>query len=149
MTYQDLLAQLSDETRYTRRELRYILRALARLIKDHICSGSRVIYTGLGVFRNIEAGPWSGRNPVTGDRILVPAKRRVTFKGSRDFKARLEKTVNKFKDPDIVSKYLPKGRSNGKVRSTDRPKETGTTGEGKAGWKKDLFRRSKSQRADG
>ena len=79
------LAQLVHETHggISYNEALEMVDTVLDLIKDRLARHEKVKLTGFGTFCVIERKARYGRNPQTGDRILLPASRYVTFKPSR------------------------------------------------------------------
>jgi integration host factor subunit beta len=132
MEFQELVTVIADQTSYTRREIRQILRLLAQIVGDAVEEGRDVHMCDLGTFRNLEAGARVGRHPRTGARIDIPARRRLKFepeimlrnriRASKIFKeVPLEKRYGVPKERSLTERYgLPKkGKRHGKIRSRD------------------------------
>lgn len=58
-------------------------KAIVDVIAGKLRSGTGVKVTGLGVFRVRDARARAGVNPQTGERIKIPARRRVAFRASK------------------------------------------------------------------
>lgn len=118
MEYQELVITLAARTSYTRREIRNIVRALSRVIKETLEDGRDVQIWGLGRFRNVGARPRVGRHPITGDVIHIPATRKVKFEPNTTFKNNIKDSAVLFKKESLETKYgLPKReKRHGKVR---------------------------------
>ncbi|NVN93375.1 MAG: integration host factor subunit beta [Desulfuromonadales bacterium] len=56
---------------------------------DTLISGDRIEIRGFGSFENRDYGGRTGRNPKTGDDVIVAAKKRPFFKAGRDLKERI------------------------------------------------------------
>jgi nucleoid DNA-binding protein len=48
-------------------------------------NGEKVVVTGFGSFNMIITQTKSGRNPKTGERLLIEPKKKIKFKQSKDF----------------------------------------------------------------
>ena len=60
--------------------------AVLTTIADQITNGDNVTVTGFGTFERVERAPRTGRNPRTGERIQIAAKRAVRFSPGEAFK---------------------------------------------------------------
>ena len=60
--------------------------AVLTVIADQITNGDNVTVTGFGTFERVERAPRTGRNPRTGERIQIAAKRAVRFSPGEAFK---------------------------------------------------------------
>jgi len=58
-------------------------------IKDVLAGGDTVAISGFGKLVPVERAPRDGRNPKTGEKILIPATKSVKFTVSGTFKASL------------------------------------------------------------
>jgi integration host factor subunit alpha len=79
------LAQVVYETHggISHREACEIVESLLELIKESLAKGENVKLTGFGTFNVIRRKSRNGRNPQTGERLLLPANQYVTFRPSR------------------------------------------------------------------
>jgi integration host factor subunit beta len=58
-------------------------------IVDSLKEGEKIELRGFGSFRIRHRGPRGGRNPKTGDKVQVPAKRIPYFKPGKDLREML------------------------------------------------------------
>jgi nucleoid DNA-binding protein len=124
MEYQDLVTVIARQTNYTRREIRQIVRLLVKIIGDTLEDGRDVQIWGLGRFSNLEARARTGRHPVTGKQIPIPARRRLKFEPIITLRDRIRESGNRFKKESLETRYgLPKKeKRHGKIRGQDRSK---------------------------
>ena len=107
MEYIELIQDVASKTRYTRRELRKLLRVIAESIKAQIGAGCDVTWRGLGVFRNLAVGQKACRHPISQKHIIIPPTRRVKLVPCTDLKKRVKASYRLFQEgPDPVTKYL-------------------------------------------
>ena len=59
-----------------------VVEDLLEIIKSTLASGEDVMVSGFGKFCVNEKKPRKGRNPATGDSMMLPPRRVVTFKCS-------------------------------------------------------------------
>lgn len=131
MEHHTLVNELARRTRYTRREVNNMLKALAEVVRESLGSGLDVAIDGIGRFKNVPASARTGRHALTGTRIHIPPGRRVKYSPSRRLKLAVLNSLGRFKDQPPQELYgLRQGEADGKVRSSDRPEEGG---EGEAG----------------
>lgn len=126
MTYSELVTKVSEETNYTKREVRKLLRIVAATIHNALTGGQNVKWNTVGTFFNVPAAPHSVRNYKTGERYWTKARRRIRFKPCTTLKFGVRNSVILFQEPDVINQYLPKENADGKICSSDRPKESGT-----------------------
>jgi integration host factor subunit alpha len=60
----------------------HVVKQLLEIIKRTLASGDDVLISGFGKFRVLEKSERRGRNPATGNELMLPARRMVTFKCS-------------------------------------------------------------------
>jgi len=134
MEYQELIEAVAGQTKYTKREIRKIMRLVARTIREAMGRGRDVQYHGLGRFVNVLEKARKGRNRYTGEAIIIPPRRRVRFRPNEVLRIMVAQSQEVFKEPDLRERFgLKKGANDGKVRSGDRPKEGANGKEGRGG----------------
>jgi nucleoid DNA-binding protein len=135
MEYQELVTVLAERTHYTRREIRQILRLLVKTIRETLEDGRDVHIYGLGRFQNLEARARSGRHPITGERIPIPARRRIKFEPIDEFRDAVRASAELFKKESLEARFgLPRKEDrHGKVWRGDR---SGKSAKGKEGRKR-------------
>lgn len=63
---------------------------LFQLIMESVSEGDPVVITGFGKFESVRRSERVGRNPRTGDRVVIPAKSAPVFQPGKDFKRLVE-----------------------------------------------------------
>jgi len=122
MTFDELVVTMAAESRYTRREIRKLMRLLAFVIKESVKEGRDVHLYGVGTFVSKLDGVRYGRNSSTGEKLTIPPKRRLRFVPAVELKKAALKAPT-FAD-DLAERFgLKKEKEDGKVRSGDRPQE--------------------------
>lgn len=58
-----------------------------------LASGHRIEIRGFGSFSLSERAPRVGRNPKTGEQVMVPGKRVPHFKAGKELRQRVDKSV--------------------------------------------------------
>ena len=86
MTKADLIEEVSGVVEMTRKESEVIVESILDSIVKALHSGDKVEIRGFGVFRTRRRQPRIGRNPKTGTRVEVPAKKIPYFKPSKELK---------------------------------------------------------------
>ncbi|GAG22770.1 unnamed protein product, partial [marine sediment metagenome] len=59
-------------------------------VVNELAKGNRLEFRDFGVFSIIKNGPRVARNPQTGEKIPIPAKKRVKFKPGRIMKQKVQ-----------------------------------------------------------
>lgn len=86
MTKADLIEEVSRVVELTRKESEVIVEAIFDSVVRSLRSGDKIEIRGFGSFRTRERQARIGRNPKTGERVDVPAKRIPYFKPSKELK---------------------------------------------------------------
>ena len=86
MTKADLIEEISRVVEMTRKDSEVIVEAIFDSIVRSLRDGDKIEIRGFGSFRTRERRPRIGRNPKTGARVDVPAKRIPYFKPSKELK---------------------------------------------------------------
>jgi integration host factor subunit alpha len=80
-----------DQIGFTKNQSSEVTETLLEVIKRTLASGEDVLVSGFGKFCVNEKAQRKGRNPATGDAMMLRPRRIVTFKCS----GRLKKKINK------------------------------------------------------
>ena len=86
MTKADLVDRVTSLGDLTRRDSEVIVDTLFDSVIHALKTGDKVEVRGFGSFRTRQRQPRVGRNPKTGARVEVPAKRIPYFKPSKELK---------------------------------------------------------------
>ena len=86
MTKADLIEEVSRVVEMTRKESEVIVEAIFDSIVRSLRGGDKIEIRGFGSFRTRQRKPRVGRNPKTGERVEVPAKKIPFFKPSKELK---------------------------------------------------------------
>jgi integration host factor subunit beta len=73
----------------SQRDIETIVGVFFDTISDHLTKGGRVELRGFGAFSTREREPRIGRNPRTGERVEINAKRVPYFKPGKEIRERL------------------------------------------------------------
>ncbi|MCP4713554.1 MAG: integration host factor subunit alpha [Deltaproteobacteria bacterium] len=80
MTKAELTEVLINKTGFSKRECSDSVDQIFELIKSALESGEQVKISGLGTFTVKTKNPRRGRNPQTGDEMLLESRKVLTFK---------------------------------------------------------------------
>ena len=103
MTKAELIEEVSRVVEMTRKDSEVIVEAIFDSIVRSLRGGDKIEIRGFGSFRTRERQPRVGRNPKTGTRVDVPAKRIPYFKPSKE----LKDLVNTSKDGEAPAAAAP------------------------------------------
>jgi integration host factor subunit beta len=86
MTKADLIEEVSRVVELTRKDSEIVVETIFDSIVHSLRAGDKIEIRGFGSFRTRQRNPRVGRNPKTGDRVEVPAKKIPFFKPSKELK---------------------------------------------------------------
>ena len=79
MTKQQLIAILSEKTCSSKVDVLRFMDALEQTIREELVNGGELTLASTGKFKVKDTAARNGRNPKTGETVLIPAKRKVVF----------------------------------------------------------------------
>jgi integration host factor subunit beta len=86
MTKADLIEEVSRVVEMTRKDSEIIVETIFESIVKALRAADKIEIRGFGSFRTRQRNPRVGRNPKTGARVEVPAKKVPYFKPSKELK---------------------------------------------------------------
>jgi integration host factor subunit beta len=86
MTKADLVEEVIKVTQLPRKEAEVTVETIFESVISALQSGDKIEIRGFGSFRTRQRKPRVGRNPKTGERVDVPAKKIPFFKPSKELK---------------------------------------------------------------
>ena len=86
MTKAELIEEVSRVVEMTRKDSEVIVEAIFDSVVRALRTGDKIEIRGFGSFRTRQRRPRVGRNPKTGERVEVPAKKIPFFKPSKELK---------------------------------------------------------------
>lgn len=100
LTKAELAERLYERIGFAKRESKDIVDAFFELIAERLIAGEEVRIAGFGQFQVRDKSPRPGRNPRTGELVLIEARRVVTFHASPKLKAALQGDTEAPDEPD-------------------------------------------------
>lgn len=87
MISKSVLAKLiSEELQgFTKKEVTVVINAIFQNMREALARGEKIEIRGFGIFRLKDRIARIARNPKTGERVAIPARKTVHFKISRSF----------------------------------------------------------------
>jgi integration host factor subunit alpha len=82
LTKEGLITAIAEANGYPRNQSVELVETLIGIIKSRLAAGEDVMISGFGKFCVMEKRERRGRNPATGEEMVLGAKRVVTFKCS-------------------------------------------------------------------
>src|SRR5579864_6496674 len=86
MTKADLIEEVAKIADITRKDSEVVVETIFEGIVRSLRAGDKIEIRGFGSFRTRQRKPRVGRNPKTGDKVEVPAKKIPFFKPSKELK---------------------------------------------------------------
>src|ERR1700690_2982724 len=86
MTKAELIDEVARVVEMSRKDSEVIVESIFDSIVRALRTGEKIEIRGFGSFRTRQRQPRTGRNPKTGTRVEVPAKRIPFFKPSKELK---------------------------------------------------------------
>jgi integration host factor subunit alpha len=91
LTKADIVEAIVEQIGFTKNHSSEIVETLLELIKSTLESGEDVLISGFGKFCVKEKETRRGRNPATGEAMMLPARRIVTFRCSRQLRDKINR----------------------------------------------------------
>jgi integration host factor subunit beta len=93
MTKSELIEQLAQRANgVTHKVSEVVVNTIFQCMKDALADGERIEIRGFGSIKVKDYLSYTGRNPKTGERILVPSKRLPFFKVGKELRERVDST---------------------------------------------------------
>lgn len=90
MNKKELVEQISRSGNMSRAAARRALDRVIANMAEAMSKGDKVTLSGFGSFRVMDRAEQEGRNPQTGERITIPARRVIKFRPAERLKERLD-----------------------------------------------------------
>ncbi len=90
MTKADIVARIYEKVGFSKKEAADVVEAVFEIIKSCLEKGEKVKISGFGNLVVNSKRPRKGRNPQTGEEMIIVGRKVLTFKASQIFK----KTLN-------------------------------------------------------
>lgn len=89
LTKIQIVESVQNQTGFPKNKSSEIVETLLEIIKRTLASGDDVLVSGFGKFCVNEKKERKGRNPATGDAMMLEARKVVTFKCSGTLRGRI------------------------------------------------------------
>ena len=89
LTKIEMINSISDQIGYTKNQASEIVEILLELMKSSLESGDDVLISGFGKFQVKEKKERKGRNPATGNDMMLKPRKVVTFRCSGNLRKRI------------------------------------------------------------
>ena len=89
MTKAEIISRIYEKVGFSKKEATDVVEATFEVIKSTLENGEKVKISGFGNFVDNTKRPRKGRNPQTGDEIIIVGRKVLTFKPSQILKKSL------------------------------------------------------------
>ncbi|HQN20506.1 MAG TPA: HU family DNA-binding protein [Syntrophobacteraceae bacterium] len=97
MTKTELVDKLAKDLEISKKKAAEAVDGTLGAIKESVCAGESVTFLGFGSFKMVQRSAREGRNPTTGKKLKIPAKKAVKFSAGKAFKESLNPKKTKKK----------------------------------------------------
>lgn len=86
MNKAELIEKLSQKTKMTKIQTEFLIDATLEVIQATVAKGEEVKLVGFGTFSKAKRKARKGRNPKTGESVVIPGMNVPRFKPGKDFR---------------------------------------------------------------
>lgn len=86
MTRTEVIEALAERTNMDKKDIKQFLEGLVSVVEDEMRRGGEVPLKGLGKFKVQHRKARTGRNPITGEELQIPAKTVAKFTLAKSLK---------------------------------------------------------------
>lgn len=86
MNKTQLVNKLAERTELKKKDVAAVLDAFTEAVKEELAEGGKVQLVGFGTFKVQERAARNGRNPQTGERLVIAARKAPAFKAGSELK---------------------------------------------------------------
>ena len=86
MNREELIAAMSEQTQLSKKDAEAALKAFVDVVSGELKQGGKVQIVGFGTFEVSERGEREGRNPATGETMIIKASKAPKFKAGKALK---------------------------------------------------------------
>lgn len=90
MTKGQLIEQIARRQQLSLKNAEAAVNTVFRAMSEALVEGGRVEIRGFGSFEVREYGPYKGRNPKSGETVMVPSKKTPFFKPGKALRQRID-----------------------------------------------------------
>lgn len=87
----DLIATVSEKVGITKKAAEKAVNAVLEVVSGTLAKGDGITIVGFGSFKVVKKAAREGRNPQTGKKIKIPAKKAVVFRAGSKLKSAVSK----------------------------------------------------------
>lgn len=91
LTKKEIIKAVSEENGFSKNQSVELVETLIEIIKKTLVSGDYVLVSGFGTFRVIAKKERKGRNPATGEDLILEPRRVVRFRESDNLREKINR----------------------------------------------------------
>ena len=88
-----IIEKISEKNNQIPSQAKETLEVLIEIMKETLASGEDIMISGFGKFQANEKAPRKGRNPATGETMIIEKRRVVVFKCSGGLRDRINEKL--------------------------------------------------------
>ncbi len=86
VTLKQIAADLAEKHEMSKKQANEIMEDLIGHLVKNLKKGNRIRMAGLGILQVKKRAARMGRNPMTGEAIKIPAKKKIAFRAAKELK---------------------------------------------------------------
>lgn len=86
MTKAEFVAKMAEKTEFTKVDTEKAVNAFLETVTETLKAGDKITFVGFGSFEVAERAAKEGRNPSTGEKMQISAKKAPKFKAGKGLK---------------------------------------------------------------
>ena len=86
MNKTDLIAAVAEKAELSKKDAEKALKAFTDVVSEELVKGEKIQLVGFGTFEVAEREEREGRNPKTGEKMMIAASRSPKFKAGKALK---------------------------------------------------------------
>lgn len=86
----ELINEVAAQAKVSKAQAKAAIEAAIKSVSDALCKGDRVSLIGFGTFVVREKASRVGRNPLTKETIVIPAKKMIKFKAGVELSKKMK-----------------------------------------------------------
>lgn len=86
MNKTELVSAIADKAEISKKDAEAALKAFTDVVAEELKKGEKIQLVGFGTFEISERAARTGRNPQTGEEMMIPASKSPKFKAGKSLK---------------------------------------------------------------